>query len=689
MLTNFNYGFFIMENSTPTPSTQGQLKTKAPLWFILTLLAVAGLAVNFGMSLWKKGQAGDLRTAAADVQSLTGQILQSSHEAAQGNFEAYESLARARQEMDVALGKLSNNGEGKRTLAGQIEEVRKAWGPVAKHVETIGTAEPPMQILVRHAEKVLEGGHKLQALASELAGAQAMGAGSPAQTGVAVQQAIAAGNMMRTIAEIRDGGRDLSLQADNLKREFALFDQRMSRMTEAQVVPAAASTVRNFKSHWAIMRKDLHQVVDTLPQAISVQLAAQGIRAGANDLSKKGQELVKSASDEGTMTDTTLFPNIWWNLVFAVMAVIFGSMFITSRQRLKALQALQQTLQQKLALEEQKEQNARTQQSITRLLNEIAELGSGDLTVMAPVTEDVTGAIADAINYAVEQLRNLVETINSSAVSLDEKTRQTQSSAMQMVNAADMQIEQISSAANRVNEMASSVEHVSGSSMEAADVAQRAVLIASEGSSIVKETINGMDQIRDQIQETSKRIKRLGESSQEIGSIVELINDISEQTNILSLNAAMRAAAAGEEGRGFTVVADEVQRLADRTSAATKRIESLVLTIQADTNSAVSSMEQTTSEVVSGARLAEDAGMALTEIVKVSQNLEAIIMRISTATKQQAQAAVEINDAMRIISEISEQTHQSAGESAHAIGQLAEIASNLRKAADGFKLPNK
>lgn len=671
-----------MDNPSFPEAKPAKAKTREILWLALTVGMLIGLAVNIGASLWQKGRTADLRAAAGDVQTLTGQILQYSHEAMQGNFQAYESLAQSRQEMDRVLARLQSNTLNKNAIVAQVEKLNLAWAPVARQVEAISTAEPAMQILIQHADKVIEDGVRLQALASELAGAQAMGAGSPAQTGVAVQQAITAGNIMRSISEIRQGGKDLTLQAENLRREFTLFDQRMARTSEAQVVPAAASTVRNFKSHWAQVRKDIQQVLDAIPQAIAVQQAGMDIRKGSADLSAKGQELVRITSNEGTMADATLFPNIWWNFVFAVLAVTFGAMWMTSRQRA-------QKIQQEKQLSEQIEQNIKTQQSITRLLLGISDLADGDLTVTAPVTEDVTGAIADAINYAVEQLRNLVITINNSAVELDEKTQQTKRIAMEMVNAADMQIKQISSAADRVNDMASSVEQVSNSSNEASEVAQRAVLIASEGANIVRETINGMDQIRDQIQETSKRIKRLGESSQEIGSIIELINDISEQTNILSLNAAMRAAAAGEEGRGFTVVADEVQRLADRTSAATKRIESLVLTIQSDTNSAVSSMEQTTSEVVSGARLAEDAGMALTEIVKVSQNLEAIIKSISRATYEQAKAAVQINDTMRIVSEISQQTHASAGESAESIGKLAEIASVLRKSVTGFKLPDK
>jgi twitching motility protein PilJ len=228
---------------------------------------------------------------------------------------------------------------------------------------------------------------------------------------------------------------------------------------------------------------------------------------------------------------------------------------------------------------------------------------------------------------------------------------------------------------------------VSKDSAESADVAERSVKIASHGAEVARETISGMDSIRDQIQETSKRIKRLGESSQEIGSIVELINDIAEQTNILALNAAIQAASAGEAGRGFAVVADEVQRLAERASNATKRIETLVQTIQSDTNEAVSSMEQTTSEVVAGAHLAEDAGTALGDIESVSNDLSDLIQNISQAANQQSSAATNISATMNVIQGITSQTSVGASQTAESIGNLAGLAADLRRSVADFKLP--
>jgi twitching motility protein PilJ len=334
-----------------------------------------------------------------------------------------------------------------------------------------------------------------------------------------------------------------------------------------------------------------------------------------------------------------------------------------------------------------KELNDRNQEAIMRLLDEMGSLAEGDLTVKATVTEDMTGAIADSINFAVEQLRSLVATINDTSVQVASSAQETQATAMHLAEAAEHQAQEINSASDKITEIAASINQVSRNSAESADVAQRSVQIATKGAGVVRQTIAGMDSIRDQIQETSKRIKRLGESSQEIGSIVELINDISEQTNILALNAAIQAASAGEAGRGFAVVADEVQRLAERASNATKRIETLVQTIQSDTNEAVSSMEQTTSEVVAGARLAEDAGTALGEIEKVSSDLSNLIQGISTAAQQQSSAASNITATMNTIQQITSQTSQGASQTAESIGNLAQLAADLRRSVADFKLP--
>jgi twitching motility protein PilJ len=338
-------------------------------------------------------------------------------------------------------------------------------------------------------------------------------------------------------------------------------------------------------------------------------------------------------------------------------------------------------------LEDQMTANQRNQEAILRLLSEIADLADGDLTINATVTEDFTGAIADAINYSIEALRDLVVSINKTAIQVTGAAQRTRQVAIQLTEASERQAQQIAKAGQAIIGMANSVKKVSANAVESADVAKKSVEIASKGAKAVQDTIAGMDTIREQIQETSKRIKRLGESSQEIGEIVSLIDDISDQTNILALNASIQAAMAGESGRGFAVVADEVQRLAERASNATKQIDALVKTIQSDTNEAVSSMEQSTANVVAGAKLAESAGEALIEIESVSVKLAGQIENISQTSRTQAAVASNISGTMTIIQEITTQTSKGTNETAAAIERLAELTNELKTSVAGFKLP--
>ena len=339
-------------------------------------------------------------------------------------------------------------------------------------------------------------------------------------------------------------------------------------------------------------------------------------------------------------------------------------------------------------LAEQASQNERNQAAILQLLDELADLAEGDLTVHCSVTENFTGAIADSINFSIDQMRGLVSNINHLSVGVTRAANDTQDTASKLADAAEGQAKEIGQASQAINEMAVSIDHVSSNAAESASVAERAVEIANNGAHVVQDTISGMDTIRGQIQETSKRIKRLGESSQEIGDIVSLINDIADQTNILSLNAAIQASMAGDAGRGFAVVADEVQRLAERSSAATKQIAALVKTIQTDTNEAVISMEQTTSEVVGGAKRAQDAGVALEEIEDTSTNLAELIQNISNAARQQAVSAGHVSNTMNVIQEITAQTAQSSEQTADSIGNLARLANEMQSSVEGFKLPH-
>jgi twitching motility protein PilJ len=372
----------------------------------------------------------------------------------------------------------------------------------------------------------------------------------------------------------------------------------------------------------------------------------------------------------------------WPAALTALVALIPLALLFTYLRRAGAAALLAQR-----RADAQRVESDRNQQAIMRLLDEMSNLAEGDLTVQATVTEDITGAIADSVNYAVEALRKLVTTISQSGIQLDGAARQTQALASHLARASSAQSKQVGAATESIGAVASSIEEVSGNAERAADVARHSVDVAHKGGDAVRRTIDGMNTIRETIQDTSKRIKRLGESSQEIGNIVELISDIAEQTNILALNASIQASMAGEAGRGFAVVADEVQRLAERAANATKQIEVLVRTIQTDTNEAVVSMERSTTDVVGGALLAENAGAALQEIEQVSNQIASLVQNISASARGQSSAAQNIARNMQVLREISAQSADSTSATSQAIVKLADLSAALRKSITGFRLP--
>ena len=398
------------------------------------------------------------------------------------------------------------------------------------------------------------------------------------------------------------------------------------------------------------------------------------------ELSASADVLLNSAfgagSGVGVLPD--FLSNAWIPLGLIVVAVLLIAGLLMLHSKSSVFERIAR---------EQADQNERNQQAILRLLDEMGSLADGDLTVEATVTEDITGTIADSFNFAIEELRKLVATVNDTALLVDTATKQTENTAAHLAKAADNQAKEINAATDSIVSMAASIEEVSGNAERSSDVARHSVEVAHKGGEAVRRTIDGMNAIRETIQETSKRIKRLGESSQEIGNIVELISDIAEQTNILALNASIQASMAGEAGRGFAVVADEVQRLAERSTNATKQIEVLVRTIQSDTNEAVISMERSTTDVVGGALLAENAGAALDEIEQVSNQIASLVQNISSSARQQAGSAADVTRRTARLREIGDQTGKATTATAASISKLSELATQLRKTVEGFALP--
>jgi twitching motility protein PilJ len=623
---------------------------------------------------------------AGEQRVLSQSIVKDAVEASSANVEAFKNLKQGRNAFDGILNKLTMGSEdtglppAPETIQADLMEVTKQWNEFKQNADTILEAEGTIRMLSEFVGAVNETMPTLLAVSDEVVSIMIESGANASQVYVAARQLMLIPRISVNANKVLQGGQGAASAADRFGRDAALFGRVLDAMLKGNrkmnIQRVRDPDARDKLAEVSELFETVHDLVGRILDQTPTLFEAQKASNNMVQKSKKILDLTTNLMNAFTrLEDSRVISGFLGTLVGAValiLLVLFSASIVRStRQRLA----------------ETADTNRRNQDAIMRLLDEIGDLASGDLTAQATVTEDITGAIADAINYAIDALRRLVSTINETTVQVSSAAQETQATAMHLAEASDHQAEQITAASAAINEMAISIEHVSANSLESSNVAHKSVDIAKKGAQAVQDTIHGMDEIREQIQETSKRIKRLGESSQEIGDMVELINDIADQTNILALNAAIQAAMAGESGRGFAVVADEVQRLAEKSTDATKQIEALVKTIQSDTKEAVASMEQSTAGVVKGAQLALRAGESLEEIENVSAHLADLTQSITESAQQQATAAASISDSMNVIQEVTTQTSAGTNETSASIGNLAELANELRKSVSGFKLP--
>lgn len=654
--------------------------------FVVLIVSIVLLFANFAYLNTQSNYDTEYISHSGELRVLSQRIAKNSTEAAAGKAEAFGLLKEARDDFETRWGYLTNGNEesglppAPDAVQAEMAQVQQDWNSLRENSDAILASEPTVLSLHQVAATLAETIPQLQVEYEEVVDILLQSGAPAAQVSVAQRQSLLAERILGSVNKVLAGDQDSVQAADMFGRDASLFGRVLNAMLEgndsmkiAKVTDQEAlERLAEISELFEFVSGSVDEILETSPELFQVRESANTIFSVSQTLLDKASKLAEGLENlaEGRYVNT-LIGYVLGLLALASILLIGLVIMQTTRRRLS----------------ETAEKNERNQAAILRLLDEIADLADGDLTVAATVTEDFTGAIADSINYSIDQLRDLVETINMTAVQVAAAAQETQATAMHLAEASEHQAQEIAGASAAINEMAVSIDQVSANASESSAVAERSVAIANKGNEVVHNTITGMDNIREQIQDTSKRIKRLGESSQEIGDIVSLINDIADQTNILALNAAIQASMAGDAGRGFAVVADEVQRLAERSSAATKQIEALVKTIQTDTNEAVISMEQTTSEVVRGARLAQDAGVSLEEIEKVSKTLAALIQNISNAARQQASSAGHISNTMNVIQEITSQTSSGTTATAKSIGNLAKMASEMRNSVSGFNLP--
>lgn len=675
-----------------------QVGTKSNTGKYIFLLFVAILlgAANLAYGVYQGQQNQQRLTKAGNLRVLSQQVAKNAAEASTGNPAAFDLLDQRVKEFQAQFNHLArgNESEGLRISPDQIlnNEVKKVgdlWNDMQANADEISSGRETVVRLYQISTELSSSVPQMEFLYTNVQDIL-LDARAPAeQVMYATRQSTYLERIIRSFQKVLVGGEDAEIASENFGQDVDLFGEILTGMLEGDEMlgvrkitsPEAIDSLNEISGLYDSLKNNVTFVIGSKDELFKVHEASDEIFIQANAMLDLTENLQNAYTRQTNLTGL----GHWVYSAGAGGAVIIFLILLYRRQRGDDEVRTQKA---RVTADQEKRQNERNQQAIIRLLDEMEGLADGDLTANATVTEDFTGAIADAMNFTIDQLRNLVATIKDSVGKLSNATTETQSISIELAQASRNQAQEITGASAAINEMAVSIEQVSANASESTTVAEKSVEIAKKGGEVVRNTIQGMDTIREQIQETSKRIKRLGESSQEIGDIVSLINDISDQTNILALNAAIQASMAGEAGRGFAVVADEVQRLAERSGNATDQIEALVKAIQTDTNEAVISMESSTAEVVHGARLAQDAGVALEEIERVSTSLADLIQNISNAARQQAASAGHVSNTMNVIQEITNQTSEGTANTANSIGKLAELADELNDSIAGFKLPD-
>lgn len=664
-------------------SPMGQMKALGGLLAVLVVVIITLVYMDNRQS----SHAAAYASAAGEMRMLSQRIAKASSLALQGNPSAFEQLKDSRENFSRLLQQLTLGGDiGSTSVPPSPEGVRPELDALSLHWDKVAM---DAEALIAQADNLIGLGKNVASIDGrnpELLDLAEQVAALKLQAGVNSKDIATANQLVMLTQRIAKNANAL-LTGETINPEVAFllgkdtntFKELLDGLIQSPGnSPEARDKLAKLDTAFGDYRTAISGILSNMQPLVLAKQAGVRIFRESDSLLAETDALAAAYARElssrgmftlavGGLTTLAVLILIW-------LAKIYRDDFASRAQ---------ESERQRKSADMSNRQN---QEAILRLMNELGDLADGDLTVTATVSEDITGAIADSINYTIEELRVLVGRINDAANRVTMATEIARQTSVELLEAAARQGHEIGAGGESALEMANSMNTVSERANQSAQVARTSLAAAEKGTLAVQDSIRGMNEIREQIQETAKRIKRLGESSQEIGEIVELISDITEQTNVLALNAAIQAASAGDAGRGFTVVAEEVQRLAERSAEATKQISALVKTIQTDTQDAVSAMEESTQGVVEGAKRSDAAGQALSEIGQVSSDLAALIENISSSTQIQSQAATRVAGLMQDILRITEQTTAGTTRTAEAVDELTALASELKGSVAGFKV---
>ncbi|HEY8069573.1 MAG TPA: methyl-accepting chemotaxis protein [Burkholderiales bacterium] len=621
------------------------------------------------------------------IQMLSQRLAKAAQLASQGNAEAFKQLRSSRDEFAALVKLLASGGDSggvslpRSPAAAQpaLDSLDKQWRKTERNATLVLDEERSLTALGSAVRAINNTNQTLQEITDEISALSVQSGGS------AHQNAITAQLMMLTQRMAKNANTMLAENVVDPEVAFLLGkDTNTFRDTVLGLLqgnqtlriarvgdPEMRAKLTELQTGFADYQRSVNDILGNQARLVGAKRASFDMFNDSEALLQAAEALNDAYQQDLGKRRYNLFALVVVSAAALLLLLLIGKVYVDDSS--------------KRAVESER-QNKTNQDAILRLLDEISDLADGDLTARAQVTEEITGAIADSINVTIDALRRLVTGVNTAAQQVTTATAEAQTISGQLLKAAQTQATKIQGTGQSAVQMAQSMTSVSKSANDSAKVAQSSLSAAEKGAQAVQNSIRGMNDIREQIQETSKRIKRLGESSQEIGEIVQLISDITEQTNVLALNAAIQAASAGEAGRGFTVVAEEVQRLAERSGEATKHIAAIVKSIQGDTQDAIEAMERSTRGVVEGTKTADEADRALREIEQVSSQLAGLIGSISTATQEQAVSASRVATAMNEILAITQMTTEGTRRTAGSAERLTALADELKSSVSGFKL---
>ena len=660
-------------------------KLQVLITLLVVLLALDGVIVVLDA---RQGTFGTLYIASVGkIQMLSQRLAKAAQQASQGNIEAFKQLRESRDEFAGLMKLLTEGG----TTAGTslpptsaaakpaLDALDKEWKKTEKNSGLVINEQANLVALGNAVRSINASNPTLLELADEIAAMSVQAGGSLRQNAITSQLVMLTQRMAKNANTMLAGdivdpevafllGKDTNTFRDTLQGLLSGNEGlRIVRVGDAEMRGKLSELEAGFKEY----QRAVSDILGNMQRLVNAKRATRDIFNDSEALLRASAALNDRYEAELGGRQTNFIALAVVSLLAFAVLLLVGKVYVDD-SRIRA--------------EESEKVNRTNQEAILRLLDEIGNLANGDLTVRAKVTEDITGAIADSINYTIDELRRLVSGITEASTQVTAATQEASTVTGQLLQATQKQSTEIQGAGQSVTQMAQQMTDVSVKANDSAKVAETSVSAAQKGTAAVQNAIKGMNDIREQIQETSKRIKRLGESSQEIGEIVQLISDITEQTNVLALNAAIQAASAGEAGRGFTVVAEEVQRLAERSGEATKHIGAIVKSIQRDTQDAVEAMERSTANVVAGTKTADEADQALREIGTVSNTLADLIRSISTSTQQQSASATRVAANMKVILGITQLTTEGTKKTAGSAARLTTLADGLKSSVSGFKL---